>query len=123
MNNFYCIDNKNNVFKYYENKKYFLKLSPWNINEDRRYAFVENIKKIKKEKALEIINKQFYNVETEWKFNNKTYFIISSDKSNSTFETYLNNKYIFYEIHRNPHSLNEQITIQENFYLTWVNNC
>lgn len=72
--NEYVQDENNNIFIRREDD--FLKLSPWNNNEDRRIFDFENktfVNKLNKNKAYEILNQQFRNHTSEWQYNGYTF--------------------------------------------------
>lgn len=59
---------------------YLLKMSPWQIGEDRRvFDFnIKDYKSIKENKAKELINKQWDEDEREWVFDGNTYKVYNS---------------------------------------------
>lgn len=78
------------VYKMLED--HLLLMSPNYNNEDRRLFDFEakNIKliRISKEKAIEKINKQFSDFETEWEFDGKAFKVLKNSEKNSTFANY-----------------------------------
>lgn len=75
LNTKFFLDKKNNVYKLTNDSSTLLKLSPWEIGEDRRiFDFEKKRKKfisIPFRKAMELINEQFANYERTWEFNGK----------------------------------------------------
>lgn len=70
---------------------YLLKMSPWQIGEDRRvFNFnIKDYKSIKENKAKELINKQWDEDEREWDFSGEHYIVYNSLQSD--FKTTYNN--------------------------------
>lgn len=117
----YWIDCQNHVFCEQPNKKYLLKVSPWEENEDRRLFHFEQklsqMKQLSENEAFQIINEQFAHLERSWRFNNKTYYVLSSDKKIATYEKTKGVKHIFKSILYT--SDNQQIVWEDTYYLCW----
>lgn len=70
---------KNNVFKYLENKKYYLMMTGWDKlkNKDRRYSKSDfesgKLVKINKNEALRLINEYWDSGIRIWSFNGNEY--------------------------------------------------
>lgn len=77
---------------------YLLKMSPWQIGEDRRvFNFnIKDYKSIKENKAKELINKQWDEDEREWNFNGEHYIVYNS--INTKY------KYTYSDIHKDKKS-------------------
>lgn len=78
----YVIDKHNNVWKYVKGKDHFIKVTPWESNEDRRVNRFEIEKLINegkltqmkaKPKLFEIINKRWQDDQRSWEFNGQIF--------------------------------------------------
>lgn len=87
------ITDDNRIYKALDD--HLLLMSPNYNNEDRRLFDFETkgikLAKISKTKALEEINKQFADFETEWEFGGKTFKVLKNSEKNSTFKNYSGN--------------------------------
>lgn len=87
----YIISGNNEVYKVIPDEDYVLKVSPWNIGEDRRlskYEIGDDFKSVNFNKAREIINDQWDRDEREWDFDGHTYKVYNSKEKDykTTFE-------------------------------------
>lgn len=87
MESKFYIDKKGIVYKTTKDPSILLKMSPWEIGEDRRLFTSENkkITQIPSNKAMQLINEQFANYERTWEFNGKKYKILNSSEKGATY--------------------------------------
>lgn len=92
------VKDKNGViYKYIPFKSHFIKMTHWEIGEDRRVPFkdmansFENkcAKVIEKKKAATLINAYWDSIEREWNFDGKKYKVLSFND----YSVYVKNKY------------------------------
>lgn len=78
----FVVDKHNNVWKYIETKDHFLKVTPWETDEDRRVNRfeIENlishnklVQMKNRAKVHEIINNKWKDFEFSWNYNGDTY--------------------------------------------------
>lgn len=106
---------ENNVFKFLENKKYYLLMTGWDIleNKDRRYyenQFDGNkLIKINKNKALRLINEYWDSSIRTWTFNGNEY---------SNGDTYMNAKFHKF-IHTYKDKYGEEHSYTNAYKLVW----
>lgn len=115
----FYINKKGIVYKTTKDPSILLKMSPWEIGEDRRLFTSEDkkITQIPSNKAMQLINEQFANYERTWEFNGKKYKILNSSEKGAT---YLDGRgqYIK-EVHHRIYE-NGYISVCElQYYLCW----
>lgn len=113
-------DNDGVIYKYIPFKSHFIKMTHWDIGDDRRVPFkymanyFENgfAKVIEKKKAATLINIYWDNLEREWEFDGKKYKVLSFND----YPDYVKNKY---EIdYFKPHNFKYEI-YDLQMYLGW----
>lgn len=117
----YVCDEYNNVFRY-SPKGYFLKVTPWNKSEDRRYSIDEikkniengNLKQYKaKSKIHEIINSRWKDERIfEWEYNGMKFKACVFEKERDYSKIPLHSfKHTYKDINGNEHSYENKYRI------------
>ena len=118
---FFLDKKNNNVYKLTNDSSTLLKLSPWEIGEDRRvFNFEKKEKKfvsIPFHKAMELINEQFANYERTWEFNGKRYKILNSSEKGATYLDGIGQyiKEVYHRIYENGYV---SVSVLQ-YYLCW----
>ncbi len=115
------VKDKNGViYKYIPFKSHFIKMTHWEICEDRRVPFkdmansFENkcAKVIEKKKAATLINDYWDSIEREWNFDGKKYKVLSFEDYSDDVKDKYNINYF------KPHNFKYDIFNLE-FYIGW----
>ena len=91
----YVVDKYNNIWKYVKSKDHFIKVTPWEKEEDRRINRSEIERLIEsgelvqmkgKPQTYKIINEKWDNDERTWEYNDMIFAVGKNTKENQAFD-------------------------------------
>ena len=91
----YVVDKYNNIWKYVKSKDHFIKVTPWEKEEDRRINRSEIERLIEsgelvqmkgKPQTYKIINEKWDNDERTWEYNGMIFTVGKNTKENQAFD-------------------------------------